>query len=81
MMNDSNNETADERMIVSGRVSAIAADGWRTFCEANGISLSGFLEAAGLALAKETFPPSIEARRALVEEARRVDLRRRSRRR
>jgi len=68
------------REIVSGRVSITAAEGWRNFCEGNGISLSAFLEAAGLALVKETFPPSIAARRALVDEARRVDLQRRSRR-
>ena len=66
--------------MISGRVSASSAEGWRKFCEANGISLSAFLEAAGQALAKETYPPSVEERQRLVEAARRVDLERRSRR-
>ena len=69
-----------KREIVSGRVSAQSAEGWRSFCRKNGISLAGFLEAAGLALARETFPPSVKERQRLVQKAREVDLERRSRR-
>ena len=70
----------EEREVISARVSADAAQGWRKFCEDNGISLSAFLEAAGLVLSEETYPPSVEERRALVDAARAVDQRRRSRR-
>ena len=67
------------REIVSGRVSTQSAKGWRDFCHANGISLAAFLEVAGQALAEETFPPSVEERRLMVERARQVDQQRRSR--
>ena len=70
----------ESREIVSGRVSAASAKGWREFCQNNGISLAAFLEAAGLALSKETFPPTVKERQLIVERAREVDLERRKRR-
>lgn len=73
-------DNSEEREVVSGRVSARSAEGWRKFCRQNGISLAAFLEAAGLALAQESFPPSVKERQKLVEKAREVDLERRSRR-
>ncbi len=68
-----------ERIVISARVSQEASAGWKNFCEANGISLASFLEVAGRELGKESFPPSVTARRRMVEAARRVDLARRSR--
>ncbi len=70
----------ESREIVSGRVSAASAKGWKDFCQNNGISLAAFLEAAGLALSKESFPPSVKERQMLVERAREVDLERPRRR-
>ncbi|KAA3607279.1 MAG: hypothetical protein DWQ01_16425 [Planctomycetota bacterium] len=78
-MNQEGKDKNRQREIVSGRVSAEAAAGWRNFCQDNGISLAAFLEAAGLALAEETFPPTVEERKKMVDTARRVDLERRSR--
>ena len=70
----------EPRVVISGRVSQESADGWRSFCEGNGISLAAFLEAAGRVLGNETVPPSVEERRRMVEAARKVDLDRRRRR-
>ncbi|MEM9971718.1 MAG: hypothetical protein AAF762_11565 [Pseudomonadota bacterium] len=71
---------ASKRIIVSARVSEDSANGWHDFCNNNGVSLSALLEAAGLQLAEETFPPSVDARQRMVEHAREIDIARRSRR-
>lgn len=68
------------REVLSARVSHDSAEGWRSFCARSGVSLAAFLEVAGLELAAESFPPSVEARQRMVEAARAVDLARRSRR-
>lgn len=73
-------ENMDARVVVSARVSKEAATGWRAFCDENGISLSALLEVAGRQLANETFPPRVEERRKMVEEARKIDIQRRARR-
>ncbi len=73
-------ETSSDRVVLTAKVSKESAAGWQKFCAENGISLTGFIEVAGLELAEETFPPSIEARARMVELARKVDLQRRSRR-
>lgn len=68
-----------DRIVISARVSQEAAAGWKNFCDANGISLASFLEVAGLELSKESFPPTVAARRRMVAAARKVDQARRSR--
>ena len=69
-----------DREVLSARVSPEAAAGWREFCARAGISLAAFLEVAGRELAEESFPPSVSARRRMVDAAREVDRHRRSRR-
>ncbi|MEM7411107.1 MAG: hypothetical protein AAF430_12800 [Myxococcota bacterium] len=68
------------REVLSARVSPEAAAGWRDFCARAGVSLAAFMEVAGRELAGETFPPSVAARRRMVDAAREVDRERRSRR-
>lgn len=71
----------DDREILTAKVSRQAADGWREFCAANGVTITALIEVAGLDLAAETIPPTVEARVKMVQRARDVDLERRSRRR
>ena len=70
-----------EREVITAKISRKAADGWRQFCAANGVTLTALIEVAGLDLAKETSPPTVEARVKMVQRAREIDLERRSRRR
>ena len=69
-----------DKKVISAKISKESADGWRDFCHDNGVSLTALIEVAGLQLAQETNPPTIEARVKMVEEARRVDIDRRMRR-
>ena len=71
----------EEREVISAKISRRAAEGWRVFCERNGISVTAMLEIAGLELEGETAPPTVEARRQMVESARELDTERRRRRR
>jgi len=64
---------------ISVKVSNQSANGWKQFCEKNGITLSAFIEAAGLELIDETAPPKVEARRQMVELSREIDQQRRVR--
>ena len=73
-------ERAEERRIISARLSAEAAAGWREFCRANGVSLTAFMEVAGRDLAEDSAPSSVKARQEMVEAAREIDMRRRERR-
>ena len=66
------------KKIISAKVSLESADGFTDFCKSNGISLSAFLEVAGLDLKEETTPPS-PVRQRVVERAREVDQLRRRR--
>ena len=68
------------RVVISAKVSQESADGWRDFCELNGVSISAMLEVAGLHLAEETFPPSLPERQEMVDRARAIDNARRARR-
>ncbi len=68
-----------KRQVISARLSDEAAEGWRSFCSKAGVSLAAFLEVAGLELASESFPPSVNERRQMVEKAREVDRKRRER--
>lgn len=70
----------NKRVVVTAKITPDAAKGWRQFCDGNGVSLSAMLEVAGLELATETLPPSIEARRRMAENAREIDRLRRVRR-
>ena len=72
-------DVAEEREILSAKISRQSAEGWRGFCAANGISLTAMLEVAGQDLAREPVPPTTQARIRMVAEAREVDIRRRSR--
>ena len=64
---------------LSVKVSKISAEGWKNFCDMNGITLSAFIEIAGLQLINESAPPKVQERQVMVEEARKVDQKRRSR--
>lgn len=72
-------DPSDEREVLSAKISRAAADGWRGFCSANGISLTSMLEVAGLELGRETIPPTLEVRNRMVSAAREIDINRRSR--
>lgn len=64
---------------LSVKVTANSAEGWKGFCEKNGITLSAFIEVAGLQLLNETAPPTIKERQVMVEKAREIDQKRRIR--
>ena len=66
---------------ISVKVSKDAAEGWKSFCDKNGVTLSAFIEVAGLSLINETAPPMVEERVKMVEKAREVDRTRRVRKR
>ena len=67
------------RETLTAKISPESARGWKEFCNNNGISLTAMIEVAGLELAQETNPPSVPARAKMVENARVVDIERRSR--
>ena len=71
---------AEDREVISAKVSQNSAAGWRKFCEQNGVSLAALLEVAGLQLADEANPLAAIERIDMVEEARAIDIQRRSRR-
>lgn len=75
-----NQDKAQDRVTISGKVSPESAAGWRSFCEQNGITVAAMLEIAGLQLAAESFPPKVKERREMVEMARKIDRDRRDRR-
>lgn len=70
-----------DREVLTAKISRRSHDGWRKFCARNGITITAFVEVAGLELAAETIPPTVEAREKMVSKAREVDMARRSRRR
>lgn len=72
--------SGETREVISAKVSLKSAKGWRDFCAEHGISMSAALEAAGLRLAKSPTGSLEDARRSLVEDARLIDIQRRSRR-
>lgn len=72
---------SEERVVISAKISKEAAEGWRNFCDVNGISLTAMLEVAGLALSTETAPPHVKERQNMVNDAREVDRQRRVRQR
>ena len=67
------------QITLSAKVSQQSANGWKDFCSQNGITLSAFLEVAGLQLVNETAPPKVEERVKMVELARQIDQQRRVR--
>lgn len=71
----------EEREVLTAKVSRESSEGWRKFCADNGITVTALIEVAGLELAAETMPPTVKARESMVEKARQIDLKRRSRRR
>lgn len=71
----------EDREVISAKVSKQAAEGWRRFCHNNGISLTAMIEVAGIQLGDEEFPPRVQARVEMVNQAREIDIERRSRRR
>ena len=68
-----------DREVLSAKISCEAANGWKNFCSANGVSVTAMLEVAGVELASETLPPTVEARKRMVEAAREIDRLRRVR--
>lgn len=71
----------EERVVITAKISQQSANGFRHFCDSNGISLTALLEVAGLDLMKESAPPVDDTRFRAVEAAREVDRLRRIRRR
>ena len=74
-------KTPSDRAILSARVTEDSAEGWHSFCEKNGVSLSAIIEVTGLELLNEQSPPIEPMRQRLVTEARAVDIQRRARKR
>ncbi|NND48984.1 MAG: hypothetical protein HKN60_01895 [Rhizobiales bacterium] len=68
-----------KREILVAKISAPSAEGWRCFCEQNGISLTAMLEIVCRDLGDGTLPASQEGLDQLVVSAREVDRARRSR--
>ena len=73
------NAPKDTRKVISAKLSKEAAEGWRKFCHGNGVSLSAMMEVAGLQLGEEPAPPNHPTRIEMVEQARAIDIERRSR--
>ena len=73
-------KTPAPRAILSARVSEDSAEGWHSFCDKNGVSLSAIIEVTGLELLNEQSPPIEPMRQRLVAEARTIDIQRRTRR-
>ena len=67
------------RETLTAKISTESARGWKDFCNSNGISLTAMIEVAGLELAQETNPPTVQARISMIEKARAIDIARRSR--
>lgn len=70
---------SDPQIQLSVKVSKKSAEGWRNFCDKNGITLTAFIEVAGLQLVDEATPPKVKERQLMVEKAREVDRKRRIR--
>ena len=66
---------------LSVKVTSKSAEGWKKFCEKNGVTLSAFIEVAGLELVNETAPPKVKARQEMIIQAREIDQKRRVRKR
>lgn len=64
---------------LSVKVSQASADGWKSFCKDNGITLSAFIEVAGLQLLNESYPPKVRERQKMVKLAQEIDQQRRIR--
>jgi hypothetical protein len=71
----------DTRRTIHANISAEAREGWRSFCDENGVSISAMVEAVGLYYARVARGEIAPSRRgqAAVAEARRIDVERRSR--
>ena len=70
-----------DREVLSAKISLEAVNGWKKFCQANGVTLTAMIEVAGIELGKETHPPTIPTRINMVGMAREIDISRRSRKR
>ncbi len=71
-------EGNNARVVISAKVSRASADGWKTFCRENGVSMAAVLEVTGRMLGAD-HAPTHEVRVRMVDEARAVDIARRSR--
>lgn len=71
-------DAPENREVISAKISAASAAGWREFCYQHGVSLTAMLEVEGLELAAENSAPS-KARQDLIAKARLVDRIRRAR--
>ena len=70
---------SNKRETLSAKISKESANGWKTFCRENGVSLTAMIEVAGLELAQESSPPTVPARIEMIKKAREVDIARRAR--
>ncbi len=68
-----------ERQIISAKISTKSFDGWKAFCDSNGVSVTAMIEVAGIVLGAESNPPSVVERIQMVETAREIDIERRAR--
>ena len=73
-----NDDNPEKREVISAKISAASAAGWREFCYQHGVSLTAMLEVEGLDLAAESTPPT-QGRQNQIEKARLVDRVRRAR--
>ncbi|MBT5186971.1 MAG: hypothetical protein HOH19_11135 [Kordiimonadaceae bacterium] len=71
---------SEEKEVITAKISKESAEGWRNFCAGNGITVTAFIEVAGMDLINESIPPKVKARQNMVEDARKIDMNRRSRR-
>ena len=72
-------DRSNECDVITARISGEAAEGWRSFCALNGISVTALIEVLGLYLAAKRLPANAELQQRIVEDARKIDRQRRSR--
>ena len=66
---------------MTAKISSAAAQGWRDYCAANGITVTALIEVSGRVLANGSDAYLGSKQQEMIQEARRVDLERRQRRR
>ncbi len=72
-------EGNNARVVISAKVSRASADGWKAFCRENGVSMAAVLEVAGRMLGAGRLSTHDDIRVRMVDDARAVDIARRSR--
>ncbi len=78
-MKDTDHRSDEGRVVISAKVSAASAAGWKTFCRENAVSLAALLEVMGQELADGEASLHGTERERLVGRARDIDNARRAR--